>query len=269
MNAIEPHTMSLGATDRRDNWWLGPLTVALGLGAFIVYATLAAASNAHYEWGPYLSPMYSPLLNFSWLPSWFSPAFLILGAPAGFRMSCYYYRKAYYRAFFFDPPGCAVGEGKGKGYRGERAFPWVLQNLHRFFLYLAIIFIFILAYDAGLAFYFPVGPDGHIIADVQHQAVHGYRFGVGVGTLVLIGNVILLGCYTFGCHSLRHLIGGKIDCFSCTAFGKERHQAWTWVSWLNARHQSFAWLSLISVGFADLYIRLVSMEIWGDFHILF
>ena len=58
-----------------------------------------------------ISPFYSPLILF--LPpvlAWVSPAFLILWAPAGFRVTCYYYRKAYYRAFFLDPVACAVGE---------------------------------------------------------------------------------------------------------------------------------------------------------------
>ncbi len=100
---------SLGAADRRDAWWVGPLTTAVVLGAFGIYATWAAAQNGFYTYGPYLSPFYSPLLKPDWLPAWLSPAFLILGAPLGFRLTCYYYRKAYYRAFFFDPPACAVG----------------------------------------------------------------------------------------------------------------------------------------------------------------
>ena len=36
-------------------------------------------------------------------------------------------------------------------------------------------------------------------------------FGIGVGTLVLAVNVMLLGGYTLGCHSLRHLVGGYLD----------------------------------------------------------
>jgi hypothetical protein len=261
MNSPHPVTMSLGGTDRRDNWWIGPLLTALGLGSFVVYATIAAAANAHYAWGPYLSPFYSPLMQFSWMPAWFSPAFLILGAPAGFRATCYYYRKAYYRAFFFSPPACAVGKGKSQGYTGERAFPFILQNLHRFFLYLAIIFVLILGYDAALAFSFNVDANGIVYTDGHRQ------FGIGVGTLVLIANVILLSCYTFGCHSLRHLIGGKIDCFSCTTFGEARHGAWKKVSWLNQRHMMFAWLSLFTVGFADFYIRMVAMGVWHDFRL--
>ena len=84
-----------------------------------------------------------------------SPALLILGGPLGFRATCYYYRKAYYRAFFLDPPACAVSESGSRNYRGETSFPFILQNLHRYFFYLAILFLCFLWYDAILAFRFP------------------------------------------------------------------------------------------------------------------
>ncbi len=273
MNRIEPHITSFGATDRRDAWWIYPLSVAIGFSLLGGYLFLAAALNGHYEWGPYLSPLYSPLLKPSWLPEWLSPAFLILIFPLGFRGTCYYYRKAYYRSFFFHPPGCAVGEGRSSRYSGERAFPWVLQNMHRFFLYAAIVFIFILAYDAALAHYFPFSADGVLVTDPHHAPVATWKLGVGVGTLVMWLNVFLLGSYTFGCHSLRHLIGGKHDCFSCLVSGGPQEpasfKAWKGVSWLNKRHEAFAWLSFFWVAFTDLYIRLVSMGVWRDFYVTF
>jgi hypothetical protein len=252
MPTAEHHvtTSSLGATDRRDTWWTEPVISAAVLIGFIIYATIAAFANAHYEWGPYLSPFYSPLFKPNWLPSWLTPAIFILWIPGGFRATCYYYRKTYYRAFFFDPMGCAVGEGSGKGYKGERAFPFVFQNLHRYFLYLSIIVVAVLWVDAFKAF--------------MWTGANGTHFGMGVGTLVLLLNAVLLSGYTFGCHSFRHLIGGKIDHYSCTQLGEERHGAWKAVSVLNKNHQSFAWASLFSVGFADLYVRLVSMGIWHD-----
>ncbi len=235
----------LGATVRRDPWWLAPLGTALGLGAFIVYSTWAAFQNAYFEYGPYLSPFYSPNLS-SVFPWWkLSPAFLILWAPAGFRATCYYYRKAYYRAYFLDPPACAVSESSGRRYKGETAFPFILQNLHRYFFYIAVIFIFILAYDAINAFSFEEG------------------FGIGVGSLVLTINVILLSCYTFGCHSLRHLIGGKLDCFTCPG-AQPRHTLWKGVTRLNENHMLWAWCSLFWVGFSDVYVRLCAMGIWQD-----
>ena len=79
-----------------------------------------------------------------------------------------------------------------------------------------------------------------------------------MGSLVLLANIVLLTLYTFSCHSLRHLAGGKLDCFSCTKFGPPRHTAWGWLSRLNERHMLFAWMSLFSVGLADFYVRMVS-----------
>lgn len=228
-----------GSTLRRDPWWIEILPAFVVLNAFGLYATLRAFEGKYFEWGPYLSPFYSPLLdaNHHWWK--FSPALIILGGPLGFRATCYYYRKAYYRAFFLDPPACAVGEPR-RSYSGETKFPFLLQNLHRYFLYLAIIFLCFLWKDAIHAFFF----DG--------------QFGIGVGTIVLLVNVCLLSFYTLSCHSLRHLAGGKLDCFSCATFGRPRHSAWSALSVLNERHMLFAWLSLFSVGLADFYVRLVS-----------
>ena len=243
---------AFGATLRRDAWWIGPALTALVLGGFGIYATWAAAVGTNYEWGPYLSPFYSPLIKTSWWP--LSPAFLILVFPLGFRTTCYYYRKAYYRAFFLDPVACAVGEPR-HAYRGETKFPFILQNLHRFFMYAAVIFIFILGYDVILAMRWP-------------DAGGGTQFGVGVGTLVMAVNVVLLASYTFGCHSLRHLIGGGVDCFSCARAGKARFEAWRGVSALNRHHQLFAWCSLFSVALTDVYIRLCAMGVIHDIRIL-
>ncbi|HEV8610065.1 MAG TPA: succinate dehydrogenase [Thermoanaerobaculia bacterium] len=242
-------TGRFGATLRRDAWWAELLPVVALLGLFAVYATARAFEGRYYEWGPYLSPFYSPLIDpgHRWWP--FSPALLILAGPLGFRATCYYYRKSYYRAFFLDPPACAVGEAR-HGYRGETAFPLVLQNIHRLFLYVAILFIVFLSVDAVRSFRF----DG--------------RFGVGVGSLVLTANVVLLTLYTFSCHSLRHLAGGQVDCFSCSASSRARYRLWRGVSALNERHGLFAWFSLVSVGLADLYVRELARGAIRDLRLL-
>jgi len=241
-----------GSTLRRDAWWSEILPVVVVLGGFGVYATLRAFEGKFFEWGPYLSPFYSPLIDshHHWLPNIISPALLILVFPLGFRTTCYYYRKAYYRAFFLDPPACAVGERAGRNYRGETRFPFILQNVHRYFLYAAIIVLCFLWYDAIIAFWF----EG--------------RFFIGVGSLVLTINVALLTLYTFSCHSLRHIVGGKLNCFSCTALNKTRHGAWKKASFLNEHHMLFAWLSLFSVGLADLYVRMVACGAIQDWRIL-
>ena len=245
----------LGRTLRRDAWWMENIPVIILLGGFGVYATLRAFEGRFFWADPYLSPFYSPLIDAGhrWWP--LSPALLILIFPLGFRMTCYYYRKAYYRAFFMDPPACAVGERPGRNYRGETRFPFILQNIHRYFLYAAVVFLVILWYDAIRAFLF-TGVDGKL------------HFGIGIGTLVLLANIILLTLYTFSCHSLRHLIGGKLDCFSCTVTNRGRHGAWKKTSFLNERHMLFAWCSLISVGFADFYVRMVASGMIKDFRIL-
>jgi len=255
---------SFGQTMRRDAWWAQPLLIFAGLTAFIVYSTWAAFQGTHYYAGPYLSPFYSPELfgesPHNWFgpkPAWwpgglpFSPALLILWAPALFRLTCYYYRGAYYKSFWADPPACTVGEPR-KTYRGEHSFPLILQNVHRYFLYLALLFLCFLAHDVWQALWF-VDP------------ITGQRsFGIGVGTLVLAVNVALLAGYTFGCHSLRHLTGGTLDQVSQSPV---RQQCYQCVSCLNRRHMLWAWLSLFSVMFADLYVRLCSLGVWTDWRI--
>jgi hypothetical protein len=257
--------LGFGQTSRRDLWWVQPLAVFLGLSAFIVYSTWAAFQGEHYSFGNYLSPFYSPEIfgdsGHSWLgpkPAWwpvwlpFSPALLILWAPGGFRVTCYYYRGAYYKAFWADPPSCTVGEPRAS-YRGENSFPLIVQNIHRYFLYLALVFLVILSHDAWKAMWF------------EDSASGAASFGIGLGTLVLTVNPLLLGGYTLGCHSLRHLVGGGIDRLSETPL---RHSCYHGVSCLNRRHMLWAWMSLFWVAFSDIYVRMCSMGVWSDWRIL-
>ena len=165
-------------------------------------------------------------------------------------MTCYYYRGAYYKSFWADPPSCAVGEPRSL-YRGEASLPLILQNVHRYFLYLALPILAVLAWDAWKALWFPA-PGG------------GTRFGIGLGSLVLLANVIFLAGYALGCHSLRHLVGGRLDRISSSPL---RSKAYDCTSCLNRRHMSWAWCSLFGVAFADLYVRLCSMGAIRDWRI--
>jgi len=263
------HQDNFASTMRNDYWWIEPLWTGLGFLCFVVYTTWAMFQANHYWHGTYLSPLYSPLLfveptmsgvapvGHAWLghwPNWWpaflppSPAIFILAGPLSFRMTCYYYRKFYYRAYFASPSACGVTAFPQKDYKGETKL-FLFQNIHRYTLYIALFYIAVLTYDAFVAFF----REG--------------QFGIGVGSIVMTINVILLSGYTFGCHAFRHLIGGRSDCFSCPA-GPEnlKHKTWEKVSWFNARHMFWAWVSMIWVGFTDFYIRMVSMGTFHDFN---
>ncbi len=238
-------------TERRDRWWLEPLVIVAVLGGFVAYSFFAGIANANYYFEPYLSPLYSPCLaqncvhpTLVLLGSWWnlSPAILIVGSPLLFRATCYYYRRSYYRAFFFSPPACTVPDTRS-GYSGETRFPFIVQNLHRYALYLALVVLAFLWWDVILAFRF----DGHL--------------GVGLGSLIMLANVLLLTGYTFGCHSARHLVGGSLDSFHRASL---RFRLWSWATSLNAQHSRWAWASLVVVAFTDLYIRLLAAGVLTD-----
>jgi hypothetical protein len=282
-----------GATERRDPWWIGPALTFAGLSAFLIYGTWAAFQGDYFEIrndksyfhrplnpvvAPYLSPFYAPLIYdlqspHAWFvtdrPSWWpafipiTPALLILPFPGLFRFTCYYYRKAYYRAFWADPPGCAVGEPR-KTYWGENRLPLILQNLHRYFMYIALIFLVLLTWDALLAFRWPT-------LDEFGNPTGRHQFGIGLGTLIMVANVVCLAGFTFGCNSARHLVGGRLKCFSCTGRTGETnlgYKMWRCSTALNEKHMEWAWISLFVVGFTDLYIRLCAMGVWSDLRIV-
>jgi hypothetical protein len=241
-------------TLRTDRWWLSPLVTAAVLGVFISYTTVRLFMRDFYwvDEYSYLTPLYSPCLSDSCVPgsSHFGtplPEFpmaiplplLIFPIIGGFRLTCYYYRKAGYRAFLFSPPGCAVKE-PGKSYQGESGFPLILQNSHRYFFYFASLLLLINTYDAVLAFL----PSGG-----------GFR--VGIGSLLLLAMVSSLWLYSLSCHACRHIFGGRLKHFS-----KHPVQYWFWtqVSKLNGRHMEFAWVSLLLVMIADFYIFSVAAD---------
>ena len=259
-NAAALREEGFGETQRRDTWWVQPLAMGAAFVAFILFATYRGLINNYFEFGHgvigkdgapvlpesayFLSPFYSPLLALpSWVPSILGPAIFVMWMPAGFRLTCYYGRKAYYRALFGDPPACAVAEFCKPHYKGERGF-WAFQNIHRYFLYLALLLVCMHIYHVIEACRWP-SPGG------------GMQFGVSVGTLVLAIDLTFLALYVFSCHSLRHLVGGGRDCFSGPS-GESSYKAWSFVTKLNLYHGTFFWLSLFTVGFADFYIWMVA-----------
>ena len=214
--------------------WLYPAFVVVALSLFAAFAIWVVFFQHEGYYAPYLSPFFSPLIKVGPIP----PGIWVAWAPLAFRLSCYYYRKAYFRSFFWHPRSCAVPE-PNRRYKGETAFPWVFNNLHRFAFYATVVQLGFLWFDAVLAFDFA----GH--------------FGMGLGSVLMLANVVLLSGYTFGCHAFRHLAGGELDCFSCSLAARARHQLWKGVTVLTIKHDRWAWASLLSVAGTDIYIRLL------------
>jgi hypothetical protein len=246
-------------TLRQDHWGIQPFAIVALLSAFVIYTTWAAFQNKYYFVGAnvhrdLISPLYSPCVGGSCVPgakfaftwNWWtwSPALLILAFPGGFRFTCYYYRRSYYRGFWRSPPSCAVADDHGN-YSGETRFPLIFQNAHRYFLYFALVFNVLLTYDAVLSFHQP-----------------GLGWGVTVGTIVLTANAVLLWLYSLSCHACRHLCGGQVKSFKAHPI---RYRLWKLVSPLNAKHMNLAWASLIVVALADVYVRLVASGALTDY----
>ena len=241
-----PHRRGFLSTLRTDAWWFEPLMIAASLGIFFGWLTISIFLNVwDFEIGPYLSPVYEPKL---WNNTSFplaSPALIVLVGPVPFRATCYYYRRSYYRSYFLSPPACAVGD-IGRSYKGETIFPFIIQNLHRFVMYAALVFVPILWYGAIHGFY----NDDADVADTG--------WGVGLGSFVLVINAFLLMMYTFSCHSFRHFVGGGLNRFSASGWSRFRKRIWDFVTSWNQHHRFWAWTSLVWIVFTDLYIRFVA-----------
>ena len=237
-------------TLRKDRWWLPPGIVAIGLAAWVTYATVRVFLKENYWVAEhhYLTPFYSPCVSLECIPEAahfgrFVPdlpilPYAVISLPILllFRLTCYYYRKAYYRSFWLSPPACAVPDGHAR-YTGETRFPLVLQNIHRYTFYLVVVITVINTWDMFLAFGGEAG------------------FGIGLGNLVLLVNVIFLWLYTLSCHSCRHVTGGRLKHFSKHPI---RYRGWPFVSRINTRHMQFAWISLGTLALVDAYVMAVS-----------
>ncbi|MDE2935167.1 MAG: succinate dehydrogenase [Chloroflexota bacterium] len=238
-------------TLREDRWWVEPALVFASMSLFFGWLTISIFMDfgpmGHYEVeGTYLlTPVFEPtwltMINADWEGAWYlSPAFIILLGPVAFRATCYYYRRAYYRSYFLSPPACAVGD-VGPTYKGESRFPLIIQNLHRFTMYLALLWVVLLWIGATRSFYVP-----------------GEGWGFGIGSVLFVFTAFFLMMYTFSCHSLRHFVGGGLNCFSCSRWTQTRKRVWDYVTIWNANHRFWAWSSLLIIVLADVYIRLVA-----------
>jgi hypothetical protein len=246
-----PRAAIAAKTLRTDRWWLAPLLTVSLLTLWVAYATVRAFMQKWYWVGDYhyLTPFYSPCVSMGcvpesaefgrFLPNWAIVPFAAVTLPflLLFRLTCYYYRRAYYRSFWMSPPACAVPDGH-QSYSGETRFPLIFQNAHRYFFYAAVLISLINTWDAIVAFH---GKGG--------------GFGFGLGNLVLLVNVVMLWAYTLSCHTCRHIVGGRLKHFSKHPV---RYRAWGFVSKLNGRHMQLAWITLGTLMLTDAYVMAVS-----------
>ena len=241
-------------TQRKDNWWVMPIIIDSVIIIFVIYTILAVffldSSKFFYQYSDmhYYSPIWGfplpqSILDMLHWPGTLPLAFLTIWAPLGFRASCYYERKIYYRDFFTSPPACGVNGldvRRGK-YTGERMFPFILNNSHRYFFYATFVLMIIQTLDF----------------------LYALTFGIGLGTIILFVNVLFLSFYVYSCHAFRHAIGGRSDCIECGTVAKLQYKGWRFVSKLNENHGNWFWFSLGTVMVSDFYIRLIN---WGIVH---
>lgn len=255
-------------TLRKDRWWLSPVMMFVTITAWVAYATVRSMMGSSFwvEKYHYLTPFYSPCVSKGCpadaatigrflpehLPFFFPYALISLPFLLGFRLTCYYYRKTYYRAFWLTPAACAVPDKsparKAPGaYSGETRIPLILQNTHRYFWVFAMILSIVNTWDAIEAFH---GKDG--------------GFGIGLGTIILWVNLLLLWAYTVSCHSCRHIMGGRLKTFSKAPI---RYWLWTQIGKLNNRHGQLALITLATLVVTDAYVALVAHGSFSDLRI--
>jgi hypothetical protein len=246
-------------TLRTDRWWFEPVYTVVGLSAWLAWGLVHTLiiKDFYFVEGPghhYLTPFFSPCMSTACVPEAaafgrFLPdlplipfAFLSLPFLLLFRLTCYYYRRAYYRSYWLSPPACAVPDGHEK-YSGETRFPLVMQNLHRYAFYAAVLISLVNTWDAARSFH---GTEG---------------FGFGLGNVLLVANVVLLWAYTISCHSCRHIVGGRLKHFSRHPV---RYRLWGFVSKLNTRHKELAWITLGTLALVDVYILALAAGWFPD-----
>jgi hypothetical protein len=256
---VRPARAEISAkTLRTDRWWVGPALTVAGLTAWLAYGLVhILLQRDYFAEGPgyhLLTPFYSPCVNNGcvpaaaefgrFVPDWPLVPYALLSLPflLLFRLTCYYYRRAYYRSFWLSPPACAVPDAHER-YTGETRFPLIFQNAHRYAFYAAVVISLVNTWDTIRSF---SGTDG---------------FGFGLGNVIFIGNVALLWAYTLSCHSCRHIMGGRLKHFSQHPL---RYRAWTLVSRLNTRHMLLAWVTLGTLALTDLYVWLVAANVISD-----
>jgi hypothetical protein len=201
--------------------------------ALMAVATLALLMFPVKEFKGYVDPFYSPTV-------------IIIPLIGLFRLTCYAFRRYYNRHLFKHPAACPVHErsdADSRAYTGETSTLFKAENLHRYFMYASL---------AVLPFFY---------YDLYLSLTYGGVFILRLGSILMVADVAVLTLYVFSCHSVRSLIGGRNDCFSCMSMPKQSKMAYDVQSRLNMHHELFAWLSLITIVAVDLFIRAVSAGI--------
>ena len=182
----------------------------------------------------------------------YSPTILVVPVVGLFRLTCYAYRKDYYRNIFNHPQSCAAdvrGDSTSRGYSGETTL-FAFNNLHRYLLYIGIILLPFFYYD----FYVSVTYFGGFVL----------RFA----SVLILLNALLLTLWVFSCHAFRHVFaGGNVKCYDCALKPKARKGFFNFQSMLNKRHEDWAFISLVVIVLVDLYLRALAAGWPIDFRI--
>jgi len=258
-----PMLNGMGRTDRIDNWWAQPAVMGIGLILAVLWTLWRVVFfSDHIDYNVngahVISPMFSPnVLDWDMFsgwdhPSWVNAAVLILWIPFSFRGTCYYMRRVYYRTFFASPVACWVDEpeiNKKIGYQGEKRL-FLINNLHRYFLYMVIPILLIKWWD---------------ITHTMTFSNDGYGFTGG--TIILFLEAVCLTFYVTSCHALRHLAGGMLDRWT-TGISKVRGALFSKISIINRDHGFWFWISLVLVFVGDAWTIACSKGMINDFSLV-
>ena len=253
-----PIQRGFGITDRVDKWWNEPFWMAFALPLPLVYTTFRVTlwdGEIQYDNHRVTSPIFSPdvihLFDLK-TPNWMNSALLILWIPFGFRGTCYYMRRVYHRVFFQNPTACVVSKPEINyriGYKGETGL-FILNNIHRYMLYLAIIILSMKIFDVYHTMHFFNGTETA-------------GFGISVGTVVLAVESFLLLMYVGSCHAFRHLFGGSMNQWRGGISGI-MGGIYIKISNINVDHSFWFWTSLGMVFIGDLFVWAVAEGIISD-----
>ena len=255
VNVKLPLRKGFASTQRIDNWWTEPFWMASALTIAVLYTGMRVLiwdGDIQYDNHRVTSPIFSPdvlhLLHITNHPGWMNSAMLILWIPFGFRGTCYYMRRVYHRTFFQNPTGCMIAKPElnyAIGYKGEKGL-FILNNIHRYMLYLAILILSVKFYDVILTTKFSDGSRA-----------------ISIGTLILGIESFLLLMYVTSCHAFRHLFGGGMNRWRgglSGVFGS----LYRTVSKVNVHHSFWFWTSLAMVFLGDLFVLAVAEDILSD-----